>query len=184
MIDKKSSLVLRIKSVPNPTAQYAIPCSVLEEPTGLVLKAVTLSGSASPWPIPLRLIIHLQLLFGLRISEVLNITNYDLLSLGRIKIRTQKRGQDRIINYSDTYKYLDFCRKTSSHPFRDYNRFFVYREYKKHGIGLFHSKTGRYSITHSFRHIAAQTLNKEVKDKKLISNYIGHKSLKSLESYL
>jgi len=182
--DSKSTILLRVKSGLNPGAHNTIPCRFRNVHQAIIDKALYLASSKSPWPIPLRTICDLQLQYGLRISEVLNITPYDLLTLGRIRIRSQKRGKDRIINYSDINNYLNFCRESSVYPFRDFNRFFVYREYKKQGLCIFHSKGKKSSITHSFRHIIAQLLDMEIENKEQISEFLGHKSLKSLESYI
>lgn len=181
---RKNMITIGTKSVQKPSAHTAILCSVPGAGNPLLIKALTLSSDKSHWPIPLRVIIDLQLRLGLRISEVLKITPRDLMPLGRVRIRSSKRGKDRIVNYQDSFGYLEKCNNLSIVPFMDYDRFFIYRAYKKEGIMMYHSKGKKYSVTHLFRHLLAVSLDGQVDDKSLISDFIGHKSLKSLDSYV
>lgn len=183
-LPKNSALSVGTKSVKKPSAHNAILCELQETFTPVVQKALFLSSELSPWPLSLRVLIDLQLHFGLRVSEVLKINYPDLMPLGRIRIKASKRGVSRIINYTDRYGYLEFCRKTGTSPFADYNRFFIYREYRKNGIMLFHEKDKKYSVTHAFRHLLVTMLRKDIADKSLISDVLGHKSKKSIESYI
>lgn len=183
-VPKESALSLGDKSVKTPSAHNAILCEVRNLFTPVVKKAMFLSSEFSPWPLSLRVLIELQLLYGLRVSEALSIGYADLMALGRIRIRASKRGTSRIINYADRYGYLEMCRRNGVKPFADFNRFFIYREYKKHGIMLFHEKDKKYSVTHAFRHLLVAMLKSEIDDKSLISDLLGHKSGKSIESYM
>jgi len=183
-LPKESALSIGNKSVKTPSAHNAILCEVQELFTPIIRKALFLSSKLSPWPISLRVLIDLQMRFGLRISEVLRINYSDLMPLGQIRIKASKRGKSRIINYSDDYDYLRFCRANGVKPFGDYDRFFIYREYKKQGIMLFHEKDKKYSVTHAFRHLLVTMLRNEVEDNSLISDVLGHKSRKSIESYI
>lgn len=183
-IPKESVLSLGNKSVKTPSAHNAILCEVRDLFTPVVKKAMFLSSELSPWPVSLRVLIEIQLLFGLRVSEALSIGYADLMALGRIRISASKRGTSRIINYADRYGYLEMCRRNGVNPFADYNRFFIYREYKKNGIMLFHEKDKKYSVTHAFRHLLVTMLKSEIEDKSLISDILGHKSRKSIESYM
>jgi integrase len=183
-IPKESALTLRANSVQSPPALIANLCSVLEVKDKVIVKGIYLASELSPWPLPLRVIIDMQLQLGLRISEVLRIRSFDILPLGKLRIRASKRGQDRIENYTDAYGFLKFCKRNGVQPFSDYNRFFIYRAYKKEGISLFHSKTKRMSVTHALRHKLVHELEKEVDQMSLISDILGHKSRRSIESYL
>jgi len=182
--ERKNIVRMRTSSAQNPVAHCAILCSSQEQSNPLVLKALSLSGSQSSLPRPLKVILSLQLFFGLRISEVLRLASSDLLALNRIRIRSSKRGKDRIISYSDPTGYLQKCRLNSLAPFFDYNRFNVYRLYKQNGLMLYLGINKKYSVTHLFRHLLATSLINEIDDKHLISDLLGHKSPKSIESYI
>jgi len=170
-------------SVLNPSAPNAILCAVRDGLDPVVSKALALTAKASPWPVPMRVIIDIQVRHGLRISEVLRIKHSDILTLGRLKITASKNGQDRIINYEDSFDYLRFCKANGVTPFKDYDRFFLYRAYRKEGIMLFHDFDKKYSVTHALRHLVVQQLTKEIEDKSLISSIMGHKSTKTLSWY-
>ncbi len=175
---------IQSKSVQNPTAHNATLCADRTKLNPLVSHALALIHDSHSWPESFRVIIDIQLRLGLRISEVLKLVPADLLPLGRIRIRSSKRGKDRILNYSDPFNYLEKCRQLSLLPFRDYNRFYVYREYKKFGIMLYLGDHKKYSVTHLFRHLFATSLDQVVDDRSLISDALGHKSRKSIESYV
>lgn len=183
-IPKGSILSKSNKSVQNPPAHNAILCALRDDLNPIVKKALCLSSEHSHWPLPMRVIIDMQVRHGLRISKVLRITKLDLISIDKIRIKASKRGTDRLISYRDTFGYLDFCKKTSSMPFKDYDRFFLYRAYRKEGIALFHDKDKKYSVTHAFRHLLVNQLVSEIEDNSLISDSIGHKSKKSLDNYI
>lgn len=181
---QKSITEIRSKSVPNSSAHNAILCAAQSNLNPVIKKALSLSEPSSSWPVPLKVFIRLQLVFGLRVSEVLSIEHSDILSLGRLRIRTSKRGVDRIIAFDDQYKYLQRCKANGVHPFADFNRFYVYRQYKKEGIMMFHDVDKKWSVTHSLRHFMVQQVMSEIDERNLVSNYIGHASKKSLDSYI
>lgn len=182
---KQNNIIgIRTKSVKNPFAHNANLCGVPTDTNPLMLKALYLSSSGSPWPPVLRSILELQLQHGLRISEVLRLRVVDLLSFSKVRIKTSKRGYNRIVSHHDGSGYLAKCKKFSIIPFADYNRFYIYREYRREGLMLFHSKDKKYSVTHLFRHLLLSQLNKEINEKELISKFIGHKKMESLKSYI
>jgi len=180
---KGNTNTILTKSVKGTPAQNAILCGVLEAVNPVVSKALYLSSGVSSWPVPMRVIIDIQLREGLRVSEVLRIRHNDILSLGRLKVTASKKGQDRVINYDDPYGYLKFCKTNGVTPFKDYDRFFLYRAYKKEGIVLFHDLDKKSSVTHALRHLLVQQLTKEIEDKSLISTVLGHKSTKTISWY-
>lgn len=106
------------------------------------------------------------------------------MPLNRIVIKSLKKGKDRIVSYNDESGYLEYCRLNFVQPFSDYNRFFIYRLYKKNGLSLYHPASNKYSVTHAFRHLFAQMSSSSNVDKSLMSEFLGHKSKKSIDSYL
>jgi integrase len=181
---QKSIIGTRDNSVQNPTAHNTTLCAVRNKLNPVIKKAIALSEPTSSWPMPLKVLILLQLTFGLRISEVLNIKHSDILELGRLRIRTLKKGIDRIVYFDDRYGYFKRCKASGVNPFQDYNRFFIYRLYKKEGIMMFHDSSKKWSVTHSLRHFMVQQVMNEVNEKNLVTRYIGHSSKESLDNYL
>lgn len=181
---EQSILTARKDAVKNPSAHNANLCSLLEQLNPVIRKALYLTSVYSTWPIALRVLLDMQLKLGLRISEVLRLRPIDILSMDKVRIRASKRGRDRLVNYTDIYGYLNICKKTGMIPFLDYDRFFIYRLYKKEGLMLFHEKDKKYSVTHAFRHLLVQEITRQVEDVSLLSELVGHKSRKSIDSYL
>lgn len=181
---EKSILNARINSVKSSTAQNAILCSALNALNPVVRKGLYLTSVYSSWPIPLRVFLEMQMKFGLRVSELLQLKNVDILSMDKIRIRVSKRGKDRLIDYRDSYGYIEQCKRIGMIPFADYDRFFIYRLYKKEGLMLFHEKDKKYSVTHAFRHLLVQEMTRQIEDTSLVSDLIGHKSKKSIKSYM
>lgn len=132
----------------------------------------------------LKSFIELQFAHGLRVSEVLGIRSNDLLSSHRIRIRSGKGSLKRVICHNDSTNYLDSCRLVGKSPFFDYSRFFVYRAYKKLGIDFSFGNGKHRSVTHAPRHFAALEIHQALKNKKIVSDFLRHKSVNSVESYI
>lgn len=179
-----NSLIVRTRAVQTPFAQTAIPSGLQSSPNPIVARSLSLSGVKSTLPMELKVLIHLQLMTGLRISEILNITAKDLKSYGRILINTLKKGKPRLVYYVDSYGYLDKCRALSVQPFANYDRYFIYRLYKKNGIQLATKMSSKMSVTHAFRHLIAMQLAKEVESTAIVSQVLGHSSINSIANYV
>jgi site-specific recombinase XerD len=132
----------------------------------------------------LRVVLELQFLHGLRISEVLNITPLDITRQGRIRIKGLKGSFDRFV-LSSYYKDFWLNSGISLLPLcTTYSRFYFYREYKKLSIGAYFGNSQNKSITHYFRHAVAldsQEQYESLTDTKMV---LGHKSIKSTEKYV
>ena len=125
----------------------------------------------------------IQMSGGLRVSEVLNISVYDITPTGLIKIKTSKHGNNKIINASEARGFLLNCLKTKYIPWQDWDRFFIYREYKKIGFPSVQVGENRHAVTHLFRHLQTAELRTINANEKEVASYLGHKNLKSQENY-
>jgi site-specific recombinase XerD len=133
--------------------------------------------------IRIKSMIELQFTYGLRVSEVLQIKYSDLLEMNRIRIKSLKGSTPRIIVFKDSFNYLSFCRTNGCNPFEGISRFTVYRIYKKIGIVYQNPASANLSITHAPRHIVAHEIRKEDSTNAYTSDFLRHKSEKSLEYY-
>jgi len=120
---------------------------------------------------------------GCRISEVLDISYGDILSDGSVKIQGKKGSEARIITAGRCASWLIKCKKARCSPFRNFNRFFVYREYVKAGITFQSENSERKSVTHALRQKKAEVIRNETKDKELISKALNHKNPKNEKFY-
>lgn len=131
----------------------------------------------------LYLIAHLQFVHGLRISEVLDIKHSDISPQGFIKIGSKKMSSGRIIHAGESLEYMHQCRASLVHPFAGFDRFFVYREYKRVGLMKFVPGNKKASVTHLFRHNASSQALKVGADIETRAHQLGHKSTKSTQHY-
>ena len=129
-------------------------------------------------------ILELQFVHGLRVSEVLGIRVVDLLSLHRIRINSKKGSISRVIVHVDSSGYLDKCRRIGMSPYSLYSRFYVYRLYKRLGISYTKPGAKHSAVTHAPRHWAAHEIVQLDKSKELGSDFLRHKSGRSIESYV
>jgi len=178
-----NSKIPRTKSVSKPSAQLSPPCdagnSSGQSHDPLVCKIESLKRVSQL----LYYIALLQFLHGLRISEVLAIRPYDITSQGFVKINAVKNSNSRIIHAYEATNYLLKCKTYGKYPFAEFNRFYVYRQYKKAGIGKKFGTNRVTSVTHYFRHNAslqAKSVNADITTR---AHQLGHKSTKSTEHY-
>jgi len=135
-------------------------------------------------PILIKAVVSLQHQEGLRISEVIGITPGDVKSGVRIVIKAKKRSNNRIVS---PIEYRDFWQRYSQQytVIGDiYSRHYFKRLYVKYGLYISLGKGKPRAVTHSMRHNYISSLHKESVDSSLIKEHIGHRSLKSTESYI
>ena len=128
-------------------------------------------------------VIELQLHYGLRISECLNITTSDVSRTGHIRIRGTKGSNDRIVI---PYRFSSFWRDEASAilPLSNiYSRFWFYRQYKSLGLYAIFGNSKVKSVTHLFRHLNILSLKDNFNETNLTRQFIGHKSINSTLHY-
>lgn len=128
-------------------------------------------------------IAKLQLAGALRISEVLNIAPSDISPAAHVLVHSQKGSDSKLVFDSSVSSYLLKCRALSVYPFSFYNRFYVYRQYKKHGIVFKSYLSSHYSVTHSLRHVAVLAARISNFSDNNIKRLTGHKNQKNIEYY-
>ena len=136
------------------------------------------------YSVALRAFVSLQFKFGLRVSDVLNISFTDISRSGAIVIK-QGKGSEKIIARDD--EFIDFwhnMRESKTWPFRQYNRFYIYRIYKKYRISTTERGRRHDSVTHAPRKMLAQEMQADGFEKSEIKTALGHKSDRSTEYYL
>lgn len=129
-------------------------------------------------------ILELQFLYGLRISEVLNITYSDIKYNGSILVKGLKGSNDRIVVPVKFMVYWINFKKHKLVISKSFNRFYFYRLYKKKGVydSLF-SKSNK-SVTHIMRYNYIIQLIKTGENIEQIQQLIGHKSINSTIYYV
>lgn len=180
---KKNSKDSEANSVLNPPAQYSTLCSPSNEQEALAnllrerLEALKVHGDK------VYFIGRLLADNGLRISEVLNISSGDIQPDGRVRIRGGKGSSDRIVYLHEGRELLLRARSGNFKPFNGYNRFFIYRIFKRAGIVVSFKGSKNDSVTHAFRLLYLQNLNDDV-NLETKRKAIGHKSSKSTKHYV
>lgn len=134
-------------------------------------------------PISVQLVIELQMLYGLRITEVLSIGSIDIMRNGLIHVRGKKGSQDRYIYSQRFSNYVMFVKFNMIARICDYSRFYFYRLYKK--LGIYHRFPGRDkdSVTHFFRHSILNAQKIEGMKTEDSQKFIGHRSIESTKIY-
>lgn len=128
-------------------------------------------------------LIEIMMSGGLRVTEALSIRPYDITMTGLVKIRSLKKGNEKIISPGNAKEYLLTCKRKSIYPFDGFDRFYIYREFKKIGMPTIPTGFGKNAVTHIFRHLQVASLKEISEDKTVIKRYLGHKSIKSQENY-
>ena len=134
-------------------------------------------------PTVLLAVIELQLYYGLRISEVLNINAADISSMGHIKIKGAKGSNDRIVIPFIFTSFWQNEAKPILPLVNTYSRFWFYRQYKNIGFYALFGTSKVYSVTHLFRHLNILSLKENFHETELTQKFIGHKSINSTKHY-
>lgn len=133
-----------------------------------------------------RLYIVAKLMYvnALRVSEIIKLRCNQVLADGSIKIETLKGGNNKII-YSDEFsEFFKAYYKGTGSIFADFNRFYIYREFKKCGITEPKGKKKYIKVTHALRHKRALFLQSQGIETKDIKTALSQKSEKSTLHYI
>jgi integrase len=173
----------RIKTVSSPTTQTP---GLLQAKTGAEL----LYDAVRTWCVEsreeseaVRAIVHLQLLYGLRVSEVLSIHGGVISFDGTIKIRVSK--SDGYVFVRDDV-FIDFWVgkvRNLGLNISYINRFYLYRLYKRKGFYILKSDNVNNSVTHSLRQLRASLIENQFNDKESVKAVLNHRSIKSSQYY-
>jgi integrase len=171
------------KSVPNPSAQTTIPCVSRNEVNSFNhFLNIALTDTKAQNKYLYRILLVMSI-YGLRISEILNIKYTDITHDGLIKLKALKGSESRIIVVTEIKDYLLKCKSNGNDPFTQFNRFHIYRQFKKYNLIFNSNKSSHLSVTHSLRHIAIAKLRLEGMSENEIAQFTGHKNVKNLRYY-
>lgn len=128
-------------------------------------------------------VIELMYMWGLRVSEVLNITCADVSRTGNIRIKALKGSNFRVVR-SSAYERFWLNADSSLLPLKTvYSRFYFYRLFKRIGLyGTFGNNKNK-SVTHYFRHLQGLDVQNSFEDWELTASALGHKNVKSTLYY-
>ena len=167
-----------------PSAQNARLCRAEnKEMSDYEVNVVNLLAAVNQIP---TLSAYLSLLFtyGLRVSELLSCNSKDMVDRDIIRIKGCKGSNDRILRVVDNRDYWAKRYLVDYQLSYDYNRFFIYRLLKQHGIYEVFGDNKKYSVTHIARHmIMLKYKDKGLNDQQLCE-VLGHRSIKSIKWYM
>ena len=171
-----------VSSVPTPNAQTNTLCKSRNGRSEIAKQLAEKVESLKYENPKLYYFASLQQNFGLRVSEVLNISSGDIQPDGRIIIRGLKGSENRMVFSESGRKFFLNCRKYSIKPFADFDRYYINREYLKKSIFIKFANSDKKAVTHCFRHLYLTNLNSDV-DTDTKRKAIGQKSINSTKHY-
>ena len=173
----------RVRSVPSPSAQANHLCAGSTDLDLLYNTAVHAIDKMMMECMPLACILELQLLYGLRVSEVLAIHSNDILSSGHVMVKGLKGSESRLIIAVKTAEWLQDQKNKGRYIFMDFNRYYLYRLYKKLGLSAQFRNRRKKSVTHLFRHMLIKSFKHQKINIHESQRFIGHKAKTSTEVY-
>lgn len=173
-----------IKSVVTPSAQSSSPCALgsVNALPGFDYATDVLHNDRLP--VVIKAVVELQYRYGLRISEVLQIGQFEVAASGRILIRSKKGSDDRIVLPVDYMHFWTHEAYNLLPLISRFSRFYFYREYRKLGWFSHFGSSQVNSVTHYFRHLHGLTVTQEFNDVGITQRELGHKSINSTHYYV
>lgn len=155
--------------------------STIEE-ASLAVESQLLLVSAIDWQVGI--VGRLQLLYGLRISEILGIRGSDIDKMGRIVVKGKKGSNTRLIIDNQGVKWWIAQRGLGTNKVFGFDRFYVYRIYKK--CGIVHEMEGKKhkAVTHYCRHLYVKAMQQSTNDIEITKQLTGHKAVANTKKYL
>jgi site-specific recombinase XerD len=180
---QKRSKIAGDKSALTSITQYATRLRISPE-IDMALRILYAKGRGNAeWDAINKAVLELQLLWGLRISEVISIKPSQVTSLGQIMIRGSKKSEDRIVmGYMYSNVWTSYVKKGNIIG-EERDRYYYYNLYKKFGLYRKNKGKDNNSVTHIFRYSFVELLLKNNIEINEIQKLIGHKSVKSTEHY-
>lgn len=190
LTEKKLSSILqvdkgkaKVNSVPTPLAQSVTLHPAPTEREYTYSDLVSKFHHISQYNEPVAMVFALLFQGGCRVSEVLSISARDIDALGNITIRSSKGGNTRVISAGLAAVYLLRFREWKVSPFEGISRHYVYKQFKKFGIGDYFGDNTKMSVTHAPRHMVALASKAAGRPDDLTKTQLGQKSVKSTEHY-
>src|SRR6516225_2984973 len=126
---------------------------------------------------------RLMMLFGCRVSEVLNIRGCDIDKTGRIQIFGLKGSANRIIVDSEVKDFWLTVRNPSQYKVFEFNRQYMWRLFKECGIRVEMEGQERARVTHAFRHVVAKEVSTIADNLTDVRDFMGRKWESSTKNY-
>ena len=180
---KTKSILDRLKPVSSPSAQFPELLSDQNEVVQLYNTISTWCTSSMEESEPVRAIVMLQLLYGLRVSEVLRIKPSDISIDGTIKIKLSKSNSYTFVHAANFFDFWVNRVRNSGYDFSYINRFYLYRLYRRKGFYLLKAGNINDSVTHSLRQLRAFIIESQFTTKESVQVALNHKSIKSSNYY-
>lgn len=132
----------------------------------------------------LKAFISLQFQSGARVSDLLKVTYRNITDNLNVIIRQGKGSRAIIVKPAEFEEFWKNVRDNKLSPFDLYNRFSIYRLYKK--IGISYDEAGKLhkSVTHAPRKLLAQDIYERSNEITDAQAALGHKSNNSTKYYL
>lgn len=173
----------RDKSVISPSAQTIKLCDSGTGQDTILTALSTIREQLMVKNQELWYIIDLMVSGALRVSEVLSITCNNITQTGHVLVKAGKGSNDRVVFSAEAKEFLLRCKGRGRQPFLDWNRFRVYRDFKKYNISMHIAGKTNNSVTHSLRQLVSRQLQLEGIPDTMRSKVLGHKSVSSLDHY-
>ena len=132
----------------------------------------------------MKFLLELQLFFGLRVSEALNLGPGQSRGNGVFEFKTLKRGENRTIQIIHNEPYIRENIEYKLPLINRYTRYYVYRLYKKLGIYQKYNNNRHDSVTHYFRHELILYMKSQGLSDTMISKFMGWKGDLTIQYYL
>lgn len=171
------------KSGTNPAAQTATQCEPGSRPDRYLQAIATAIPQIEKESKRLAQLVHFMMATGCRINEALRLSWKDCTLTGHVNITGSKGSNNRLASSGLASEYISNCCRIRVDPFKDFNRFQVYRLFKKYGISYRFSGSTKNSVTHIFRHALAKSIEKAGMKRGVSKLALGHKSEKSTAYY-
>jgi integrase len=175
---------IHTNSVSIPPAQSDKLCDVGEGVMGSRAWVVAELGRIRLQSVKLYLCSDLLLTYGLRVSEVLSLTGSDISKSGRVRVISKKNSEIRVIHHYELCHYFAHLIGSRNLLFSEYDRFYIYRVFRRQGLsGLFGENKNK-SVTHLGRHLVGLDISDSFGDVSVVKSYLGHKSINSSNHYV
>jgi len=171
------------KSVIKLPAPYSTLCESGNKIDNQMASIIADLLSGSRICLQMKALISLMYFNALRITEALQVSCYDIDTLGRIYIKGAKKSHNKLVTCPYYTSYFIDCKTSGRNPFDNYNRFFVYREFRKIGLVMQFKDYQRCAVTHSLRFASIGNIHSDMLSYEEIARFVGHKHQKTTIHY-
>jgi len=141
-----------VNSVPTPAAQSPGLCDINTPAMSELEVNYTNFLMYADVAEPVKAVASLLAQEGLRVSEVLNLHSSDVLTGLKVRIKGLKGSGNRIVQPVLYRSFWEGFRKSNYQIGEVYDRFYLYRVFKKYGLYFKPKNSSKYAVTHAFRY--------------------------------